>query len=244
MTCHAMVHHAVLCHATPCTAPRQPGPLTWSTFFSCSPVLPRSSLQRWISRTPGLISARRSPALFPLKGATSWPGGGPAGVSACNGAGGQQGQWGHRTPHRSALWGMLQMLHPFLEQDGAPEGPPPLSDAVAPGGGAPRRAGESHQPRHLQCCLPGAGSSGSLRWRERAPCSSPARPGWGTAWAALRDTPRLASAHGVPPHSHHLPPHRTMGQRLAQGTWQGMGQGKEIPKSHPLLMHRAVGGLR
>lgn len=80
-----------------CAVPR---PLTWSTFFSRSPVLPCSSLQRWISRTPGLISARRSPALFPLRGATSWPGGGPVGLSACGGAGCQPGE---PALHMSAL---------------------------------------------------------------------------------------------------------------------------------------------
>lgn len=108
-----------------------PRPLTWSTFFSRSPVLPCSSWQRWISRTPGLISARRSPALFPLRGASSWPGGGPAGLSACGGAGAQR-------------WSQPCARQPCPGRDAAPEGPP-----SAPGwgvGGTPRGAGRAASP--------------------------------------------------------------------------------------------------
>lgn len=89
------------------------------------------------------------------------------------------------------------MLHPFSGQDVSPESPPSQQQCCGTWG-ALRRTGESRQPRHLQCCFPGAGSSGSLHWKERAPCSFPAQPGLGTAWAALRDTPRTASARGVP----------------------------------------------
>ena len=74
--------------------PPDPSP-TLSMACSRSPVLPRSSLHRWISRTPGLISARSAPRLFPDTGATAWPGEGP-GTAACRpqGSRGQPVPWG------------------------------------------------------------------------------------------------------------------------------------------------------
>ena len=74
--------------------PPDPSP-TLSMACSRSPVLPRSSLHRWISRTPGLISARSAPRLFPDTGATAWPGEGP-GTAACRpqGSRGQPAPWG------------------------------------------------------------------------------------------------------------------------------------------------------
>ena len=74
--------------------PPDPSP-TLSMACSRSPVLPRSSLHRWISRTPGLISARSAPRLFPDTGATTWPGEGPE-TAACRpqGSRGQPAPWG------------------------------------------------------------------------------------------------------------------------------------------------------
>lgn len=74
--------------------PPDPSP-TLSMACSRSPVLPRSSLHRWISRTPGLISARSAPRLFPDTGATTWPGEGPE-TAACRPQGrrGQPAPWG------------------------------------------------------------------------------------------------------------------------------------------------------
>ena len=191
--CHAAMPRAVPhcaeqwcalpCHVVPRSRAPQPPTsptLTWSTFFSCSPVLPRSSLQRWISLTPGLISARRSPALFPLSGATSCPGTDPTGVSACNGAGGQQGHGATHQPSRDA--------------------------ASIPRAGC--GYGRGPPAHNLQCCCLERGFSGSLRWRAPAPCNPPARPGWGTARVVLRALWTRRGTHGLSqetPTPHPLP---------------------------------------
>lgn len=87
-------------------------------------------------------------------------------------------------------------------------------------GGVPAPGRWEPQPGHLRCCCPGRVFSGSLRWRARVPCSPPAPPGWGTAWAVLWGTARDGFSGGGPqftatPHTH---PGAPQDQEPATGT--------------------------
>lgn len=90
------------CPLLSCTAPSP----TWSMAFSRSPVLPYSSLHRWISCTPGLISARRAPRLFPDSGATNWRGKEPE-PATCRHQGGVSWSLGpHKDEKRKMQWSL------------------------------------------------------------------------------------------------------------------------------------------
>lgn len=118
-----------------------------------------------------------------------------------------------------------------LPQAGCGCGRGPPREVFAVFGGVLEQGRWGPQPGHLRCCCPGRVFSGSLRWRARVPCSPPAPPGWGTAWAVLWGTARVALVGGVPslqpPHTHIWEPPRTRSQQLAQGAW------REPPRDEP-----------